>query len=244
MILKLFKTLIVFAILGCAWLVVYQVALIKVLGGKTSYANQPFQRTINNARLHFLFVGDSTAVGTGTKDGSDSVAGWFAKDFPDADIENYGQNGKRLATLLQNFYPGTRTSFDLVVVQVGGNDIMRFTPYFDIERDIAAVVDKAKKLSKNVIILHSGRVGLAPIFSWPFNEILIERASRVRDIYIRVAILKDVHYVDLFVDRDKDIFLTDINKYYSPDRLHPSGEGYHWWYERIRETMKEAKIDL
>jgi lysophospholipase L1-like esterase len=236
---------ILFFILVCVIsLVVYQIILISIYGSKTSYSNTPFVRTVANPRLHFLFLGDSTAVGTGTKDGTGSVAGWFAKDFPEAQIENYGVNGNRLAGLLKNFYPGQRKNFDLVVIQIGANDIIHWTPYSTIEENMTKVATKARELSRNVIILHSGRVGLAPIFSWPLSEILTYRATHVRDLYIRVAKQTGVHYVDLFIDRDKDPFLKDISKYYSPDHFHPSADGYHWWYERIRETMKKQHIDL
>jgi len=241
---KTLKIIVLICVLPVVAVVLYQVILIFIYGSKTAYDNKPFVREMPNARLHFLFLGDSTAVGTGTKDGVGSVAGWFAQDFPDADIENYGINGNRLAPLLRNFYPGNRKNFDLVVIQIGANDIIKLTSYQRIEENITEVARKAKELSKNVIILHSGRVGLAPIFVWPLSKILTNRAAHVRDIYMRVAQKTGVHYVDLFIDRDKDPFLKDINKYYSPDHFHPSEYGYRWWYERLRQTMKREHVEL
>jgi len=131
-----------------------------------------------------------------------------------------------------------------VVIQIGGNDIMKFTPFRSIDRDVTIVIEDAKRIARHVVILHSGNVGLAPFFIWPIDWIMTERARAVRRIYMKKAREEDVLYVDLFTERGNDLFLKDIPKYYSLDHLHPSGEGYRWWYERIRATLNGAGVVL
>lgn len=204
----------------------------------------PFSRSLPQADLRFLFLGDSTAVGTGAVDNAHTTAGYFAGDFPNAEIINISRNGQRIHELLDGFDTQRLGQYDLAVLQIGANDILKFTPFTNIERDMQALIDKAETISRHVVILHSGNVGAAPIFRWPFDIIMTERSRRVRDIYMRLAKANGVYYVDLFQERNRDLFLKDVPKYYAPDLLHPSGDGYRWWYERIRQTLDEAGIVL
>ncbi len=205
----------------------------------------PFEQIRRDAKLKILILGDSTAVGTGAKDNTESVAGWFGRDFPKAHIRNFGRNGQRLADLLKNFPSfSEEEKFDLVVLQIGANDVIHLTRLKHIKRNVTAVVDRAKTVGQQVVLMHSGDVGLAPIFSWPLNRLFSARTRALREIYLKVAKEKNVMYVDLFRERKGDLFLTDINKYYSVDRLHPSGAGYRYWYEEIRRTLVEHHVQL
>lgn len=210
-----------------------------------SPASHPaFTRKLAQPRLKFLFVGDSTALGTGATDNTQSVAGWFGQDFPQAEIDNNSANGKRITQLAREFPPYPGRQYDLVVIQIGANDILRWTPLNNVEDNLLVLIGKAKKISKHVVILHSGNVGLAPIFIWPFDQLMTYRSRQVRNLYIRKAKEEKVLYVDLFTERNNDLFLKDVSLYYSSDRLHPSGEGYHWWYEKIRTTLGQAQVVL
>jgi len=209
-----------------------------------SYDSKPFVRNNPGARLRILFIGDSTAVGTGAGSSTQSVAGYFGQAFPEAQIDNDSYNGRKLGQLVAEFPTAVEPLYDLVVIQIGGNDIMKFTPFRSIDRDVTIVIEDAKRIARHVVILHSGNVGLAPFFIWPIDWIMTERARAVRRIYMKKAREEDVLYVDLFTERGNDLFLKDIPKYYSLDHLHPSGEGYRWWYERIRATLNGAGVVL
>lgn len=211
---------------------------------KMSYDIQPFTRHAPGAALRFLFIGDSTAVGTGAKNNSESVAGYFGRDFPQAAIDNNSYNGRKLTQLVREFPTDVKVPYDLVIVQIGGNDIMQLTPIESIGRDITTVITQAKTIGRHVVILHSGNVGLAPIFIWPFDALMTARARAVRRLYMNKARENGVLYVDLFTERNNDLFLKDIAEYYCADHLHPSAQGYRWWYERIRATMTEGHVVL
>lgn len=230
--------------LTLAALTVRQLTVISLSTREVSYDQTPFNRPLNGSKLKFLFLGDSTAVGTGSGENSRSTAGYLGRDFPDAEIVNISHNGQKIHELLASFDGLNLGTFDLAVLQIGGNDILKFTPVKNIERDMRSLIEKAKTISRHVVILHSGNVGAAPIFRWPFDIIMTERSRRVRDIYLRLARAQGVYYVDLFQERGSDLFLKDIPKYYAPDYLHPSADGYRWWYERIRQTLDEAGIVL
>ena len=211
---------------------------------KMTYDSKPYIRHLPSARSRFFFMGDSTAVGTGAPDNTQSVAGYFGQDFPGAEIDNDSFNGRKVNELAARFPKIQGPAYDLVVVQIGANDIMKFTPFRDIDSGITAVIKDAKRIGRHVVILHSGNVGLAPVFIWPFDWIMTQRARAVRRLYMDKARECGVLYVDLFTERGNDLFLTDIPKFYSKDHLHPSGEGYRWWYQQIRATLSGAGVVL
>ena len=227
----------IMALSGC------QVARIRSAPRKVSQHQIPFERNNPQARLKILVLGDSTGVGTGAPSNTESVAGWFGQDFPEAHIRNISVNGEKLSGLLKNF-PTERAYYDLVILQIGANDIVHLTSFKNIEKNIATAIDRAKLIGDHVVIMHSGDVGLAPIFSWPLGRLFTARTRVVRNIYMKMAKEKGALYVNLFQERKDDLFLTDIDKYYAADHFHPSGQGYRFWYEEIRKTLKDNGVEL
>jgi lysophospholipase L1-like esterase len=219
-----------------------QIYKIRLAASHPLYFTQAFAHTNPQAKLKFLFVGDSTAMGTGAQSNAQSVAGWFGQDFPEAHIDSNAANGRRIAELEGKFPPYPGQIYDLIVIQIGANDILRFTDLKNVEQSLSHIIEKAKSIGQHVVILHSGNVGLAPIFIWPFDAIMTHRARQMRALYMKKAKEEHVLYVDLFTERNDDLFLKDIDKYYSADHLHPSGEGYHWWYQKIRWTLDQAGV--
>lgn len=211
--------------------------------GKTPHDQKPFVRLQEFSGQRFLFAGDSTAVGTGSGDPAKTVAGYFAQDFPQASIEQLSANGRRLGELDALFDLKDRR-YKLIVLQIGANDIMKFTPLTQGVKYMHSLVLKAKKHADHVVILHSGNIGLAPVFTWPFNWILTSRTKDYREVYQKIAREEGVLYVDLFRERQDDVFLKDVHTYYAADMLHPGAAGYRWWYERIRMTLKQAGVVL
>ena len=226
----------VFNILRIAFLIMKSHSLVKDA--------QAYQRIKPEAKLKILFIGDSTAVGTGAKDPRDSVAGRFGKDFPEAQIINLGINGESTHQLAQAFNPQKLSPCDLVVIQIGGNDIIRFTNLSNLEKDLDQLLSKVSRLSRKIVLLHSGNVGLAPFFPRYLEGPWRGRSLQVRSLFMTYAARYHAAYVNLFTERPNDLFLTDVHKYYSPDMLHPSGEGYGLWYKTIRETMERQKVRL
>ena len=234
-----------FLLLGCVLVFNIIRTAFLIMKSHTLVKNaRAYQRIKPEAKLKILFIGDSTAVGTGAKDPRDSVAGRFGQDFPQAQIINLGINGEVTHQLAQAFNPQKFGACDLIVVQIGGNDILRFTNLANLEKDIDQLLAKVSRLSRKIVLLHSGNVGLAPFFPWYLEGPWRNRSLEVRSLFRKYAARHHAAYVNLFTERQNDFFLTDIHKYYSPDMLHPSGEGYGLWYKTIRETMEWEKLRL
>lgn len=199
--------------------------------------SQRYEKHVEGATDTFLFIGDSTTVGTGSADPVDTISGRFSVLYPEVNIINQGINGQKIHELAQNFSSSSYSNINLIVIQIGANDIIRLTPEENIKADLDLLLQKATQLSKKVVILHSGNVGAAPFFPRYLGWIWTWKAKKVRDLYINEAKKYNVKYVDLFQKREDDIFLTDVNKYYADDYLHPSGEGYKIWFDKIKTEV-------
>jgi len=192
---------------------------------------------------HILFAGDSTVVGTGTSDPRYSVAGRFGEDFPRYTIDNVAINGLRLAKFPETLN-NTRTRYDLVMMQVGANDVLRLHDLEDLETDARVAVRAAKEKSEKVIWMTVGNLGATKFFPWPVRYYYEYWTRKSRDVFIRVAEEEGVFYIDLFTPIEDDPFQEDIERFYTADKLHISDDGYAVWYEHIRKRMEEEGIDL
>lgn len=200
----------------------------------------PFSRESPISQMHILVVGDSTALGVGARDPKDSIAGRLGKDYPNAAIVNLGRTGALISEVEEQLRGAKGKNFDLVLVQAGGNDILRFTELTQLKKDVAAILEQAKGMGDDVlrikvVLMTTGNVGNAPFFPWPIGLVYTQRTRAAREIFIQAAKDAGAIYVDLFTERSDDPFLKDPQKFHAPDMLHPSSAGYGIWYSKLSE---------
>ena len=196
----------------------------------------------DNPKLKFLTIGDSSVVGTGASNPKGSVAGYLGADFPKADIVNLGVNGSKVHKIPSRLRELDGQKFDLVLIHIGGNDIVRRTNLKEFERSLTDVFDEAIKLSDNIIALHGGNVGTAGLFPYGTRWIFTYRTWQVRKIYKSLAEKKGVKYIDLWRNKENDPFAADMQTYYAGDLFHPSDEGYRDWYSFIKIELDKINF--
>ena len=199
----------------------------------------PYEQHPANPTHHFLVIGDSTAVGTGASSPTDSTAGLLGNDYPTADIVNKGVNGSRVADLTSRFSEFSDDEFDLVLIQIGGNDIVRFTNLTTLEADLITVLTEANRVGKQVVILHCGNFGTAKLLPLGSRWLFTQRTAKLRSIYQRLAPQYQAQYVDIWRLGDADPFARDPSTYYASDYFHPSSAGYADWYELTKQMLPE-----
>ncbi|MFA9262727.1 MAG: GDSL-type esterase/lipase family protein [Undibacterium sp.] len=200
---------------------------------------QPFERTVSDAAAKALFIGDSTGVGVGATEPEESLAGLFAHDHPDWTVSNASVSGRKTAELIAPLQNLSKDSYELVVVQIGGNDITRFTPLDSLEKDIQMVIKEANRVaSGQVILLTTGNVGNAPLLPRPLAFLWHWRTLAVRDIFLKAATETNISYVDLYQEPSIDPFALDPYRYHAADLFHPSTAGYALWYEDFKKALR------
>jgi lysophospholipase L1-like esterase len=193
-----------------------------------------YERKTSGAAIRLLIAGDSTGVGTGASSATDSVAGRIARDFPGVEIINLSRNGAKVKNVIEQLESIQETGFDIILFQIGGNDILGFTDLNVLEKNMQKMLKKASEKGKHIILISTGNVGLAPALFPPFTWIYTARTLKARDVFIKATSAAGAEYIDLFREGEDDPFSADTKKYYARDFLHPSSEGYRIWYEELR----------
>ena len=129
-----------------------------------------------------------------------------------------------------------------MLIQAGGNDIMRFTDLKDLEEQIRRTLELSRGLAEAVFMLSTGDVGIAPAFVPPVDWIMSARTRSVRQILLEQAERAGIEYLDLYRDKQNDPFARDPERLHAADGLHPSSAGYAIWYRELveRTSIVEA----
>lgn len=235
---KLILVAIAFIVLASLYLFYPILRAIQVSKGIQD-ASVPYEQHPENPTMRILVAGDSTGVGTGAESPRDSIAGRIGSDFPNADIQNISENGITLEVLKGKLFSLPEIKYDLIVIQIGANDVVKFTSKKKVTEELKLVLDYAEEHSTSVVLLTAGNIGLSPVFKWPLSKAISIRTLMVREIFQTEASERPtVDYVDLFKSAEEDIFSKDIYKYYAKDFFHPSGDGYEVWYQDVRKYIK------
>lgn len=198
----------------------------------------PFQRRVPWAPMRILVLGDSTAYGTGAESPEGSTAGRLGLLYPWADITNLSVNGLKIAgllTIINDLDENER--FDIVLIQIGANDIMRMTPMKNIREWIGEVITRVKPLGDTVILLYAGSIGEVPFFPFFLKPVMARRSLEVSEIYDKLALENQVSYVDLFHSPIQQKLSREPARYYSSDFLHLSSDGYWLWMMEIEKFL-------
>ena len=192
--------------------------------------SEPFQQHPEVPVKRLLVVGDSTAVGTGASSSVSSLAGLVAKRHPDWYIENRARDGAKFSEVL-NQLSGEGT-FDMVLIQAGGNDVIRLVGLDALNRSIDQATSAARRHAPVVILMPAGNVGNAPFFFPPMSWWMTQRSQQMHQFINEAAKRHGAVYVRLFHERDDDPFVQspELN---ARDGLHPSDAGYAVWFEAL-----------
>lgn len=190
----------------------------------------PFQQSPANAALSLLIVGDSTGVGTGASSPEASLAGLLGRAYPRLRIDNRARDGATFADVVRQL-EGTQRH-DLVLIQAGGNDVIRLRSDDGVRADIDRVTALARERADRVVLMPAGNVGNAPFFFAPVSQLMTSRARRLHGFVRESAERHGAVVVNLFKEKADDPFAQTpgLN---AVDGLHPSDAGYRVWRDEL-----------
>lgn len=201
---------------------------------------RPDQHSPPACRRTIVIAGDSTAFGVGALPG-ESTAGRLAAAYPHARVINVAKSGARIGHVPAQLDRAGVARADLVLVHACANDVLEFRSVEKVERDLREAVARARRMSANVILMPGHNFSVAPFFLRPLSRIIMWHALRVHAMVKRVSQELGVLFVDLF-DAPDDPFAREPARYYCPDRLHPSGEGYGIWFAALMTQVPLARF--
>lgn len=189
----------------------------------------PAQSSPERCRSTIVVAGDSTAFGVGALP-EETTAGRIAATFPHARVINVARSGARIGHVVEQLRKVQCDRVAMVLIHACGNDVLEFRSTAKVEQDLRAALEAAKAMSPNVVLMPGHNFSVAPFFLRPISRLIAWHAARVHKVVGRVTAEMGVIFVDLFRDHYNAPFVHEPRRYYCPDGLHPSGEGYGLWF--------------
>lgn len=183
-----------------------------------------------------LVLGDSTAVGVGATRPEESLAGLVAQEANIAWVENYAVSGARVHDLSVQIARAQRDRYDIVLVQIGANDIIRFTPASSSAALLEEVLITLPESGKT-LLLTAGNVGGAVLFPLPLRPLYERRTLQYHEAFADVAAMFGITYINLYTPPREDPFVREPERYLAKDGLHPSSEGYGVWFKEVKKAL-------
>jgi lysophospholipase L1-like esterase len=202
--------------------------------------SEPLQHRPANASMRLLIVGDSTGVGTGATSPQTSLAGLLAQAFPRLRIDNRARDGATFEGVVQQLQADS-ARYDVVLIQAGGNDVIRLRSDDAVRADIDRATALAAARSDRVLLMPAGNVGNAPFFFPPLSSLMTTRAERLHGFIQAAAQRHGAVYINLFQAPEDDPFVQDPNLH-ARDGLHPSDAGYRLWFDELLRQADLAEV--
>jgi lysophospholipase L1-like esterase len=200
---------------------------------------QPFERRLAKSALRVLVLGDSTGVGVGANRPEESIAGLLAEDFPDADIANVSRSGARVTDALAQARACRRSGlhFDVAMLHVGGNDVMRATPMKKLAQDCALLLGELAELADRTVWLGPPNIGIVPLFPPPFSWVFAARSRAANALFARSAAEHSVSFLDFSSGEHAVRFKRGRGDHFAIDGLHPNSSSYSYGYAAARRII-------
>lgn len=199
---------------------------------------RPYQYRTRRARQRVLIVGDSTGVGIGADRPTDAIGGLLAAEYRSAELVNLSMGGACIGDVpAQLRHLGDHPPrFDLVLLHVGGNDIMRTARLEALAYAAEPLLLRLRHLGRRVVWLGPGDLGLAPLFRPPFSWWLSRRTEVACELFRRVALRHGVEYMAFHNAPHRHLLARERARYFASDGLHPSSHGYRYAYGCLKRS--------
>lgn len=200
----------------------------------------PFVMESADMNKTMLVLGDSTAAGVGATSGETSVPGLVAREIKTTAVENYAFSGALISDIPTLLAKAKRAEYDLILVQVGANDIIRF---HDADKSAALLAKELKSLPKHgkLIVIVAGNVGGASAIPWFLKAYYTHLTIRYHASFAKAIGAIGGDYIDLYTDPHLDPIVLEPKKYLAADGFHPSSLGYMLWFEKIKVVLTASK---
>jgi lysophospholipase L1-like esterase len=206
-------------------------ALALAAGPAGCSASRPAARaaTPSAPAVQLAVLGDSLAFGTGAGDTSGGFAFRVYRAIdaarPGSEITNAAIGGSTTADVLRLQVARLRERrFDVVILCVGGNDVVRDVPSAAFARNYGRLVAAVRAAAPSAALIAVGvpDVSISPLFA--DHAATVRALAQADDRAARgAAVAAGARYIDLFALTRR---ARETPGFLSQDRFHPSDEGH------------------
>jgi acyl-CoA thioesterase-1 len=195
--------------------------------------------------LRYVALGDSYTIGTSVE---------AAERFPDQLVAALGSAEPTL-TLVANLATNGFTSRDVIDVElpaldvyqpefatllIGVNDVVQGVPLATYETNVVTILDEllARLPAEGIVVVAIPEYTVTPQGA-NYGDPLVQRAAiqASNAAMERLAAARGIRYVDIY---DISLEAEDDPSLVADDGLHPSGEQYRRWVERLLPVVEVA----
>src|SRR6185369_5560071 len=126
----------------------------KFVRGTTVFSQHP-----DHPVERILCLGDSLTMGVGASTPEKSFVGHLVQDFPNADITNWSRSGITSGKLLEYVKTQKLDHYDLVIFQVGGMDVVKFTNLTKLRKTLTEFLTLLKPHSDKIVVISPNTTG-------------------------------------------------------------------------------------
>jgi lysophospholipase L1-like esterase len=226
--------------------------ILHAVTGPTLPARDPLElsgeigRDSNGEALDMAWIGDSVSAGVGASSVDSAlprvVAGALGRPVR---LHVFATAGERVAGALAEQVPrleGLGISPDIVIVQIGANDVTHLTGPGTFREEYERLLDRVRGVGPELVIaLGIPAFETTPRFLQPLRALVGWRARRLDREVRGAAEAAGATYVDI-AGVTADPFDEDPDRYYAADEYHPSDAGYALWAAAVLRALDDAGI--
>ncbi len=193
--------------------------------------------------LHYLILGDSTAVAVGG-DYEHGLAVESARHLAmrgRVELINAAVSGARIHDVLTEQLPRVDLErADVVLLDVAPNDVIHLTSSRSFERDYGRVLDaiRAANPTAKIVVTGSADMAAPPRIPRLLRPLAAFRTHRLNAIVQRYAARYELTFAPI-AEKTGPLFRKDPSLF-SEDRFHPNDRGYALWTAVINEALDRA----
>ena len=127
--------------------------------------------------------------------------------------------------------------FDVAVLHVGGNDIVRATAAEKMAEDCERLMRELGRLAHRTVWLGPPNLGLAPLFPPPYSWLMAARSRAASAVFAQSAARHGVSFVDFSAPAHAVHFKRGRRRHFASDGFHPNSSSYRYGYAIARQAM-------
>jgi lysophospholipase L1-like esterase len=231
--------IVLFIILILVLYLSYQMFQVKrkiALSGKIVAETVPYQETSDMEAGSLLVLGDSTAYGVGASTKEESIPALVAQRIGTPYVENRSFSGARVSDLAGQLAGHKKDTYDTILVQIGGNDIVARNDERVVASELEALLKTLPKHDK-LVVLMCGDVGVATLFPWFVRGYYTRKTLAYHEAFAEAVPRAGGTYVNLYEPKEADPFVKEPEVYLAKDEFHPSSAGYQLWFRKIEKAL-------
>jgi lysophospholipase L1-like esterase len=193
--------------------------------------------------IRYVILGDSTAVAIGGtyENGLAIASARHLATRGTVELINAAVSGARIHDVLTEQIPRVElTNVDVVLVDVGANDVIHLTRSGAFERDLQRVIELVREKSPRakIIVTGSADMGSPPRIPRLLRPLSNFRTRRLNAIVDRLVAKHGLTFAPI-AEKTGPAFRAD-RTLFSDDRFHPNDRGYALWTTVINEALDRA----